>query len=242
MPATIHFSLRFYDSQDFELDRWPVPSPRTVDPSQTANDTGNFTLENIRTIDAANRISRMAVWASFDLHYPDLLIEVSAPSDAVVGQPYDATFEASGGDGTYIWAVTSGQFPDGLTLSSNGKLSGTPTSAGHSFLRVEVTSGDGQVEGEWVTIDVDEVLEILTVSVLHTGTVGRYYSAVFLAKAGGGSDYSWQITAGALPDGLQLKSNSYISGTPTEAGTFNFTLTLRSGGQTATKDFSVTIH
>ena len=94
-----------------------------------------------------------------------------------------------------------------------------------------------------MTIDVNEVLEILTVSVLPSGTVGRYYSAVYLAKGGGGSDESWQITAGALPDGLQLKSLAWnISGIPTEAGTFNFTLTLRSGGQTATKDFSVTIH
>ncbi len=46
-----------------------------------------------------------------------------------------------------------------------------------------------------------------------------------MQAAGGSPPYSWQLTAGALPGGLSLNASSgVISGTPSAAGTFNFTI------------------
>ena len=56
-----------------------------------------------------------------------LRIKTTALPNAVVGQPYSFFLEAEGGDGSYEWEMKSGSLPDGLTLSSTGLISGTPT-------------------------------------------------------------------------------------------------------------------
>ena len=52
--------------------------------------------------------------------------------------PFDATLAATGGFGTYTWAVTAGTLPPGLTFA-NGAISGTPTAAGSYSLIASVT-------------------------------------------------------------------------------------------------------
>jgi hypothetical protein len=49
------------------------------------------------------------------------------PYGGAVGQAYDFIYQ---GDGLPTWAVTSGTLPGGLSLSSSGEISGTPTTAG----------------------------------------------------------------------------------------------------------------
>ena len=63
------------------------------------------------------------------------------------------TFTASGGIGTYSWAVTSGALPTGLTLTAAGILSGTPTASGSFSFGVTVTSG-GQTQSRSYSVSV----------------------------------------------------------------------------------------
>jgi hypothetical protein len=60
-------------------------------------------------------------------------ITVSPPTlpTATVGVPMSVTLTASGGTAPYSWAVTQGSLPPGITLSTGGVLSGTPTLAGN---------------------------------------------------------------------------------------------------------------
>lgn len=61
----------------------------------------------------------------------ELAATTSSLPDGTVGTAYSATLDAGGGTPPYSWAVTSGgALPAGLTLSSGGTISGTPTSAG----------------------------------------------------------------------------------------------------------------
>src|SRR5439155_20025642 len=53
----------------------------------------------------------------------------SLPS-GTVGTPYSQALSAAGGTAPYTWTVTAGAVPAGLTLSSAGVLSGTPTASG----------------------------------------------------------------------------------------------------------------
>ncbi|HUY74341.1 MAG TPA: putative Ig domain-containing protein [Candidatus Dormibacteraeota bacterium] len=68
----------------------------------------------------------------------------------------------------------------------------------------------------------------------HAGEVGVTYAPVVLAATGGVQPYTWTITTGALPDGLTLGSDGSVSGTPTRAGGFSFTVQLADAGGSAT--------
>src|SRR5262245_31559212 len=67
---------------------------------------------------------------------------------------------------------------------------------------------------------------ITTGSPLPNGVVGSSYSQT-LSATGGTPPYSWSLASGSLPSGLSLSSSGTISGTPTQSGTFNFTVQAR---------------
>lgn len=60
-----------------------------------------------------------------------------------VGQPFAYTLKVSGGRSPFQWFVHAGTLPTGLTLSTGGTLSGTPTVLGTSNFTVAVTDAHG---------------------------------------------------------------------------------------------------
>jgi len=83
-----------------------------------------------------------------------------------------------------------------------------------------------------------------TTSPLPNGATTIHYASGLLAH-GGIEPYSWSVTSGALPKGLKLSSGGTISGTPTTAGTYNFTVKATDSStpiaQSATQALSLTI-
>jgi hypothetical protein len=67
--------------------------------------------------------------------------------NALVGQSYSASLATatglSGGVPPYTWTVNSGSLPAGLTLSSSGVITGTPSSSGSSTFGFKVTDSSG---------------------------------------------------------------------------------------------------
>jgi hypothetical protein len=90
-----------------------------------------------------------------------------------------------------------------------------------------------------VTPSATAVPVITTASPLPGGTATVAYT-VLLAASGGGSQ-TWVRTLGTLPAGLTLAANGTLSGTPTAAGTSNFTVQVTNGAGSATKAFALTI-
>ncbi|MCG3164086.1 MAG: hypothetical protein JMDDDDMK_05558 [Acidobacteria bacterium] len=139
-----------------------------------------------------------------------------------VGAPYSNIISASGGTAPYTFSlVPPNGIPPGLTLSSAGALSGTPTTAGRYSFGVRATDANGCAGSKTITANICPTITMNPLGAL-TGWVGVAYSWGFLAS-GGQPPYTYVITSGALPPGLTLSPGT-ISGTPTTEGRYTFTL------------------
>ena len=68
-----------------------------------------------------------------------IVISPSTLPNGTAGVAYSQTMTASGGTAPYAFSVTSGSLPAGLTLSTGGVLSGTPSTAGTSNFTMQAT-------------------------------------------------------------------------------------------------------
>jgi large repetitive protein len=168
---------------------------------------------------------------------------------ATVGQAYSTTFTLKEpGDGCPTFSVSSGSFPPGLTLASDeGVARGTPTQAGSYtfFITVGYTCGvggksPGNTSDQQYTINVNGAAPKITVVTpgLPDGNINQAYTAPAL-QASGAAVSSWSLAGGALPPGLTLAANGVISGTPTQSGTFSFSVRASGSGTSDTRGLSI---
>jgi hypothetical protein len=140
--------------------------------------------------------------------------------------------------------------PAGLSLSSAGVISGTPsgTVAGTSSFTVTVTDSQTPTPatanaGLSITISIAP-LTITTTSPLPSGTVGTAYSDTVNAT-GGVTPYAWSVS-GSVPAWLSINpTTGVLSGTPTAAATSTFTVTVTDSESpvvTASTSLSITIN
>jgi hypothetical protein len=172
-------------------------------------------------------------------------VVTTALPDGTVGTAYQQTLAATGGTAPYRWALTSGALPAGLTLSTGGVLSGTPTAPLSPILGVTVTDATGATATKTLLLTVaaapTNTLPVITTAALPGGTVGVAYSGAVVAT-GGTTPYSWDVIAGALPPGLSLFLNGTIVGTPTLAGSSVFSVrVVDATGRFADATFGMTI-
>lgn len=150
------------------------------------------------------------------------------PSPAIA-VAYSQTIVASGGSGSYTYAVTTGSLPPGLTLSAGGVLAGTPTAGGSYPFTVTATdtsAAPGPYTGvQTYVLTVGAPTLVLPGGALPGATLAQPYTATVGPASGGTAPYAYTVTAGSVPQGLSMAANGVFSGTPTALGTFNFTVT-----------------
>lgn len=173
-----------------------------------------------------------------------LAITAASPlPSAEVNASYSTTITVSGGSPPYAWSVSSGTLPAGLVLApATGVISGKPTSSGTPpGFAIQVTDAAKASVTKAFTITILPAVAITTAS-LPGGTVGAAYSQA-LAASGGQAPYGWSLSAGTLPAGLALGATTgTITGTPTTAGSFNFTILVTDAlGGVSNKAYSVAI-
>jgi hypothetical protein len=151
-------------------------------------------------------------------------IAASDPFDTVrraqseVSVPFQAMLTASGGTGTYTWALASGTLPAGLTLA-DGAIAGTPTTAGVFPFSVTATDPEGRVATYAGRITVALKLTVSTLLV-RPGRVGKLFRSK-LATLGGVKPTTWRVVSGPLPRGVRLdRTTGQLSGIPKKAGVF----------------------
>ncbi len=178
-----------------------------------------------------------------------LAIATTSLPAGTVGVAYSESLHGAGGASPYLWALASGSMPAGLTLSSSGVISGTPTAAGSFSFSVKLTdsSSPSQSVTGGLTLQVEPAssggtLVILTTS-LEDGIVGVPYS-VSLVAGGGTQPYGWSLVAGSLPPGIALAADGTLAGTPKIQGSFFFTVQAGDGStpaQTAQEKLGLTV-
>jgi hypothetical protein len=179
-----------------------------------------------------------------------LTITTANLPSGTVGTPYPTTALAVSGGTQFTafqWSAT-GALPTGLTLSSAGQISGTPTVAGSFSFDITVRASDGRIASRRFTITILDVGTGLKPAIatgsLTAATAGVPYSEILQATGGTGG-YRWSIVQGVLPAGLTLDGAAgIIAGTPTTPGSSSFSLqvTDSSGQQSAAISVSLTIN
>ncbi len=159
------------------------------------------------------------------------------------GSPFLQALSAGGGIGPYVWSLASNSvLPAGLILSSEGQLSGTLTTSASNSFQVNVTDMRGTTTNRTFSVTVSTPqLAIETISITGDATVSQAFSRQFVGS-GGTEPYDWSVSAGSLPPGLALSAGGLLSGTPSQAGNYSFTVLLAdSAASSVTRQYSMTV-
>ena len=179
------------------------------------------------------------------------IVTKELPATAAGNTAYEQTLVAQNGLPPYSWSVTAGALPPGMKLTG-AKVGGIPTTVGTNDFTVRVTDAIGGTKSQALKIAVTNAAPlVITTTTLPDGQVGTAYPAAKLAATGGvpiaaNTNYTWAVTQGALPSGLNLvsagKDAGTISGVPTASGTFNFSVVATDDvGVTATNALAIAI-
>ncbi|WP_304350047.1 putative Ig domain-containing protein [Comamonas testosteroni] len=153
------------------------------------------------------------------------------PPPGAEGAPYSLDLrsltQVSGASlDTVTYSIAGGALPEGLTLASNGLLSGTPatgTPAEGQLVTIQASYGTKTAQQTYL-FSMEAMSITLASATLPEAKVGKAYSFDFksLATVKGGtgiSNATFQRQGAALPADLTLGTDGVLSGTPTEATT-----------------------
>ena len=200
----------------------------------TPTATGTFT----GTITAANTAGTATQNFSISVNQVPAFTNGPPTTTAVLGTAYSFTYTASGTPAP-TFTVSSGALPTGLTLSSAGAITGTPTAIGTFSGTVKATNTVGNVTQNF-SITVNQLPAITNGPPTSTGLVGTAYSFTYTAT--GSPTPTFAVTAGSLPTGLSLSTAGAITGTPSVAGAYTGTVTASNAAGTTTQNFSISVN
>jgi hypothetical protein len=157
------------------------------------------------------------------------LTSLTLTTNILIGTPYNQTITTTNGVPQITFANTGGVLPLGLTLTSGGAITGTPTAVGTYPFTVRATDANGCTGSRTYSISITcPLIQLFTTSLpggilgvpltLTNGTAGTPYGQTFsligtnvvvttnsiITATGGAPPYGFAVTSGSLPPGLSL--------------------------------------
>ena len=238
--------------------------------SGSADGAGNFRVEassfqapdcKVTVSDGGRTAAATATLSGCSVSSPPT--DPPPPSSTCTLNPREAATYNVGDLQTFYWTTTgcrtsqkpvqfnkvSGTIPPGMEGPftqgvGSGFVTGRPTTVGTFTFTIRGVDQTGASDTETYTIRVDAARPVtITTPALNDATVGQFYCCGNLFADGGTPGYTWTLRAGALPPGLNLQASpGRITGTPTLAGTFTFTVRATdTKGAFAEKAFTITV-
>ena len=178
-------------------------------------------------------------WVYVGAYVPVTGVSLPASLDIVVSNTGSLTATitpANASNKAVTWSTSN---PAVATVDANGVVTGIASGdAVITATAVDKTNVVTPATCHVTVYDNPTVPEIITTT-LPDGIVGVSYSYPLVAT--GTQQLSWSIT-GNFPDGLSMDVGGVISGTPTSADTYNFTVSVSNAAGTDTQPLSITIH
>lgn len=173
----------------------------------TAAGTFNFTVE---VTDAQG--DSVSVPLSLLIRLPLPVVTTTILPQAAIGRPYTTTLAATGAQPPYTWTLTGGSLPAGMTLSSAGVISGTPTASGAALFSVQVADSQAQPETTTASISINvQLTSYAAVSASVTpSTANPGQNVTFTGGVFGPSI----VTLGAPTGTVQFQVNGSNVGSP----------------------------
>ena len=216
-----------------------TPTQGTASFTATVKDSENHSANATITVDINNQLK----------------INQTTLPDGDAGSSYSQTLTASGGSGSgYTFTATSSNLSTfGLTLGTDGSITGTPSQSGTVSFTANVKDSANNTATQALTINVNGALTMPNPNPpsLPNGYTGVAYTGD-VAASGGSGTYCYSVTTGLPADGLSAPANNapcgyvgstfLVSGTPTAAATVTFGLKVTDGlGNSVTKVYTITV-
>lgn len=199
-------------------------STATVTGSPTSLGTFTFTVQAVDSSLPQTATANFTIVV--DSH---VVIAKSQLKSGGQNQTYSDSFTAINGALPYHWSLT-GQLPNGLSFnSSTGQVLGTPTDFGGYPYTITVTDSGSTPQ----TDSAQAILGIAMQLQIFTNLAPAYIETPYFSSfgiTGGTYPYTFTTTKGSLPPGLTLISSGFIQGTPTQLGSFPFTVRVTDSG------------
>ena len=263
--GTVNIPTALSNGLKFSLNFKPDSSAKVLyfevtDTNNTYNIETNVVILNLQT----NTI--IGVPDGVAIRYKTTVSPTTTPAiNSVVLNP---TFHMTGNSQNITVAVTTCNVSDGTNLSaefvdSNGNslspaitASGTITSNTCNLTLANVNKPVGDYMVKVIVNGISYpryvIYKITTSLVIDTtdppaGTVGQDFSDnnYSFSVQGGTQPYTFSITSGTFPPGLILASNGAVSGTPSTANTYDFTITVNDSAptpETSSYPYTITIN
>jgi large repetitive protein len=173
----------------------------------------------------------------------DLIITPSDPwlAQGILNDEWEQDFDATGGQPPYTWKVS--RQPNNLTMNATtGELSGITLEVGTFHPIITVKDANGLETFRDYTMVVKDEPFITNKSPLPDGFTFTAYNQTLLGK-NGIQPYLFSVT-GSLPPGLSLSPDGFFSGTPTNPGTYRFSVKISDSSspvKSSSKTFDLSI-